>query len=66
MDSTCFKDCVVLPNGFGQFVNTSHPKSKKKSIRAENAQYYCGEDYKMIVKAIRDIKKGEEILCDYH
>jgi hypothetical protein len=63
IDSTCFQESVVLPHGFGQFVNTSHPQT---AWPRPNAQYVCGEDFSLSIEAIRDINTGEEILCDYH
>ena len=66
LDSTCFRECVVLPNGFGQFINTSHPKSLNTACKLPNAVYECQEDFTLIEKANKNIKEGEEILCNYH
>jgi hypothetical protein len=63
IDSSCFQECVILPNGFGHFVNTSHPSTQWPS---PNAQYVCDEKYSLVVEAKSDITKGDEILCDYH
>ena len=63
IDSTCLKKCITLPDGFGQFINTSHPNSAQK---IPNSKFWCGENYNLICKAHLDIKKGDEILCDYH
>jgi hypothetical protein len=63
IDSTCLKGCIVMPDGFGQYINTSHPFSDHKIA---NAQFECSDNFKLNVKSILNIKKGEEILCDYH
>jgi hypothetical protein len=63
MDSTCFRGSVVLPDGFGQYINTSHPKT---CFENPNAQYVCGNNFNMDVFTIKEVLQGEEILCDYH
>ena len=43
-DSTCFRNSIVSPSGFGQFVNTSHPFSPKTSYSHPNCEFVVSSD----------------------
>ena len=67
-DGSCFSECVVDDDGFGQFVNSSNPASSNRAFRFPNAYYHMDsrESPYVTVIAKKIIMPNEEILVDYH